>query len=976
MWAEWASEDLRRAGHIVDTDEWDSAKDTDLLRALERAHGQYSQFAAIVSAAYLHATVPTEEAGNAAAAWALEHPGLLAPIIVSRCTPPPRFWQLSPVALFEMTDPREARRRLLERLNDRSHRPAVNDDAWPMTRFPGLRPAVWSPDMPRRNPYFTGRDAMLRDLRARLTADVTAVLPYSLQSPSVPHSLQGLGGVGKSQLAVEYAYRFQADYDLIWWIPADERASVRRSLAELAHWLDLGGPGAEQGELVNLVRDALRRGQPYQRWLLIFDNAEGPESLRHVLLEGPGHTLVTSRDQGWAAQADTLDVDVYRRKESTDFLLRRVKRLSALDADRLAEMLGDLPLALEVAAAWFAAARGSAAEYLGLLREQTALLLNAPPTDDYPLSVAGTWEISMTRLRERNPAAAQMLEICAFIGPNPISLTLFTNSPSGVLPEPLQSELRSPGSRTKMLRAIGEYSLARIEEGPDEPGIQEHRLVQAVIRDALRPEQRAEYRSAGHKLLAAANPGDTQDVANWPHYAALLPHVLTSDAVSNLDPEVRALVADLVAVLFVTGEYLTALSLAETAFEAWSPHLDPVAPDLLSLLRERARALRRLDRWDEALQISQTAYNLAADRAGENDVSTQAVASGLAAAHRRLGALETARELDQRILDRYLEVYGPEQQQTLEAAHNVALDHRVGDRFPISLAMDRSNAEAYARLYGPDNASTLFAQNNIARDLRECGLYYDSLALEEVVCGHYRELYGPDNPETLRAMKNLAVSRRKAGRYAEGFELAAEVLTKHKRKFGDKNLETLSAVTNFANDHRCLGQYAAGRGFAEEAVSGFRDVLGDNNGFTACVMTNLAVLTRLTGNPDQALTLNTDALAALRQTFGEDHRYTLTCAANMASDLAAMGEHEAARDLDEGTVAALRRTSGEDHPYTLSCALNLALDLRALGERTRYRGLLTDVLDRYRRTLGESHPEAASAARRERADLDIEPPPV
>ncbi len=388
--------------------------------------------------------------------------------------------------------------------------------------------------MPARNRHFTGRGAMLRELRRLLTADVTAL---------VPHSLQGMGGVGKSQLAIEYAYRFAADYDLVWWIPAERPASVRQSLADLAWRLGIAGHGAEPNDLVNAARDALRTGDPYQRWLLIFDNAERSDDIRSMLLEGPGHTLITSRDQRWGDQADVLDVDVYSRPESAQFLLRRVPNLSSPDADRLAEELGDLPLALEQAAAWLSITGMALEDYLPLIRARTSELLNMQLPAGYPLSVAASWEISMTRLSEEAPAATQLLEVCAFIGPNPVSMSLFTSAPPGLLPEPLATQIQSDARRLEILNAVSAYSLARIEHGTGHgPSLHQHRLVQAVIRESSNADRRPGNRILAHQLLAAAAPGSPHRPESWARYAGLLPHVLSSDAIHDPDPRARQLI--------------------------------------------------------------------------------------------------------------------------------------------------------------------------------------------------------------------------------------------------------------------------------------------------------------------------------------------------------------------------------------------------------------------------------------------------
>src|SRR5215204_1927017 len=175
----------------------------------------------------------------------------------------------------------------------------------------------------------------------------------------------GLGGVGKTQLAVEYAYRHAWDYQVVWWIPADQPVLVRSALAALAPRLGLTGIAPERVEdAVRAVLESLRRGDPYSRWLLIFDNADQPETIRDLMPNGPGDVLVTSRNHRWQSLVDTVEVDVFTRRESLEFLKRRVPGGDERGSGRLAEELGDLPLALEQAGALQAETGMSAAEYL------------------------------------------------------------------------------------------------------------------------------------------------------------------------------------------------------------------------------------------------------------------------------------------------------------------------------------------------------------------------------------------------------------------------------------------------------------------------------------------------------------------------------------------------------------------------------------------------------------------------------------
>src|SRR5262249_8800449 len=252
-----------------------------------------------------------------------------------------------------------AREMLLAAVDQPVHVGAQSQDAARRgPRFPATLPPVWN--LPQRNAAFTGRGSVLDQLRDRLSASITVV---------VPQALFGLGGVGKTQVAIEYAYRFAANYDVVWWISAEQPHLIRSSLAELGTQLHLQS-GDNMNETVRIVCDNLRQGRPYNRWLLIFDNVDQPDEVREFIPQGAGHVLLTSRNQAWNREARAVEIGVFTREESVTFLTKRVTGLDRADAAHVAERLGDLPLAVEQAAAWLAATGMPVARYLELLDTQ------------------------------------------------------------------------------------------------------------------------------------------------------------------------------------------------------------------------------------------------------------------------------------------------------------------------------------------------------------------------------------------------------------------------------------------------------------------------------------------------------------------------------------------------------------------------------------------------------------------------------
>ncbi len=325
-------------------------------------------------------------------------------------------------------------------------KPTVQQDGGParQPRYPRNNPPIWQ--VPTRNAAFTGRVEVLEQLHDRLAGTGMAVV--------APMALHGLGGVGKTQVALEYAHRYMADYDVIWWISAEQDELINGTLAPMAQNLGIRIRDSIP-ETAQAVREALRLGRPYDRWLLIFDNADNPNEVKDFFPGGSGHVIVTSRNPAWSVVAEPLEIDVFSREESVRLLRRRVAGLSEAEATQVAEKLGDLPLAIEQASAWLAETGMPAAEYVDRLDSELVAALELSQPDDYPTTVAATFRLSFDRLRQRSPGAARVLELCAYFSPDPISLSLLYSD----------ADARVPGALRRA--AAGTFRPRGADQGPD-----------------------------------------------------------------------------------------------------------------------------------------------------------------------------------------------------------------------------------------------------------------------------------------------------------------------------------------------------------------------------------------------------------------------------------------------------------------------------------------------------------------------------
>lgn len=837
-------------------------------------------------------------------------------------------------------------------------------------------PVVWG-SVPQRNKNFTGREILLDALRGRVTSEVTAVLP---------HALQGLGGVGKTQLAIEYAYRFAGEYQVVWWVPAEQNAVARPALAGLAPRLGLTVAPGRIDDAVAGVLDALRRGEPYNRWLLIFDNADQPEMIRELLPHGPGHVLVTSRNHRWQSVADTVEVDVFDRQESLDFLSRRVPGITADEAGELAEALGDLPLALEQAGALQAETGMTVTDYLRLLGREAAKLLAENPPSDYAVPVAAAWSLSVSQLREQMPFAMELLRRCAFFGPEPISRDLLIRG-RYVLGSPLREALADPIIVSRATRELGRYALARIDN--NRKTLQVHRLIQKLIRDELTADETIQIRDEVHRLLRAADPDDPDDVLKWSAYETLLPHIEPSSVVESTDPDIRRLYNNVVRYMYNVGDTEGCLDQAERALQLWGEGDEVEDRSILVAARRKADALWNLGRYSDAYETRRTTMENMRRVLGDDDQETLLVTLGHGADLRVRGDFAGARALDEEVLARFRDVLGDDHNDAFFAANNLALDHELTSDYVRARAIDERTLQDRRDFFGrDDDPNVIFSLNAVARDIRQGGHYRQARSLAEQAYQLYQQVTGPgqvlpgNHAWVLLQAKDLSVARRMDGDFQEAVNLAQETYQRYLDSFITDHPDTLAAAINLGNSLRRVGELEAAAEHIERTVEGYRRVLVADHPYTHASILNLAVVRRQIGRESGDLSLVEDAkdkleeaLTGLERTLGSNHHVTLTCQSSLAAAVSELGDVERARDLDEAVLPRLTKVLGPEHPHTLMCTANLALDLRALGLDRQADVLAGETLTRYRQALGAEHTDVLAMANGVRLEFVFEPSP-
>ncbi|MFF2040115.1 FxSxx-COOH system tetratricopeptide repeat protein [Kitasatospora sp. NPDC058170] len=961
MWADWIESVLTRAGFRVLPR--DLSAGSDPRQETERGIDAAYRTVAVLSPAY-------QRSPQARALWesvvSSDPSGTrrqLVPVRVGdvRLTAP--FSNRNPVDLVGR-DETQSVQTLLRALGRADVPLAETTGTGP--RFPGSKPQVW--DVPPRNPSFTGRAAVLEQLRNQLRGGMAAVLP-------TPQTLYGLGGVGKTQVALEYAHRFMSDYDLVWWIDAEQTELVAPSLAELARRLGLR-VGDSVTEAAEAAREALRRGVPTARWLLIFDNADEPAEIRRFFPGGSGHILVTSRNQAWSGHAEALEVDVFTRGESVEHLCRRARGLSRPDADRVAEAVGDLPLAVEVAAAWLDTTGTPVDTYVSQLQAEAARALAVARPADYPTPVGATWNVSIARLRTQSPAAVRLLQLCAFFAPEPISMNLFYSDQMIRALVKYDEDLNDKFMLGKVIQAIGRYALAKVDAGSN--SFQVHRLVQAVIRSEMTEDEQEVAVHEVHRILTGARPvlGDTDDPANWPAFDEIWPHLSPSKAHNCDEADTRQLLIDRVRYLWKRGELERARDLGHALDTEWSRKLGIDDRQTLLLRFQLANVLRSQGNYAEALALDESTLARQRVLLGEHHPYTLMTAGSLGADRRALGRFQEALELDREILDQFRELFGEDHPRTLSMANNLAIDFRLVGDSEAARDLDRETLDRRTAVLGPRHPYTLSTKSNLARDLRELGDYKGSADLLQEVTADFGDVLEPDLPENLRNAKSLAVSLRKAGQLAEARRITKETYERYLERYGADAPDALACALNLAADYSASGDKEAARDLAVTVYEGHRRLFGDEHPFTLACANNLGIYLRGSGDIREAIERGRATVDSLLSTVGPEHPFTLNAMINLANAYGDDGEYDRAEELERAAYAGLCDRYTPRHPDAVACEANLAVTLRSAGRHTQAAELRARSVAELIRQFGEEHPNTVSARGWKRINRDLEPQPV
>lgn len=704
----------------------------------------------------------------------------------------------------------------------------------------------WSVPLPR-NPFFTGREEILEVLHAQLGTDRTVALTQS-------SALHGLGGIGKTQIALEYAYRHALEYSAVFWIGAETDENIIASWLHIAETLQL--PEREDKDQQRVVAAVQRWLSTHGQWLLIWDNVEDLALLgRFLPTMRSGAMLITTRRQALGTLARGLDLLPMAQEEGILFLLRRMKVLEpeatgaqmqqfaehmpvqyAAAADLMAE-LGGLPLALDQAGAYIEETRCGLSAYLDLFRARRDVLLQRRGEEihDHPASVSTTFTLAITAVTERHPAVKDLLQACALLQPDAIPEELFRQGGLHLGAE-LAAVTGSDLAWNQLMASACGYSL--LARQPEQQTLSLHRLVQAVVLATMQESERVAYLGRNIQALESVFPtvGHQTGTVLWKPCERLLPHAL----------------------LYVQYADGTA---------------EPLA--CASLMYKVARYLRLRGQYVEAGVLLQRALHLRKQTLGEAHPDVAAALHYLAECYREQGNYEQAEPLFHQALHILEQALGSDHPEIVTPLGNLAILFAMQGKYEQATSFLLRTLRINEQVWGSDHPQVATPLINLAAICVEQGDDAQAVSLNQRALHILTQGLGADHPQVAIPLTNLASIYTKQGKYEQAALLLQQALSIRERVLGASHPLAAASLSTLASLYVQQGNDEQAEHLYQRALTIREQQLGSHHPDTGTILHDLALFRQYRGRHDEAITLARRAFTIRSQALGERHPHTI-----------------------------------------------------------------------------------------------------
>jgi tetratricopeptide (TPR) repeat protein len=717
----------------------------------------------------------------------------------------------------------------------------------PASTSRSVLPSIWTIPYPR-NPFFLGRDELLAQIHTQFQTG-------EVMTRSQPQAISGLGGIGKTQLVIEYAYRYSQEYQVVLWAQAESIETLNASYAQLAVKLHLPEKEAEKQEI---IVEAVKTWLQYQhRWLLILDNVENPQEIltKFVPPRHQGCIMMTTRVHNVAPLAQTQVLSTMSEQEGVLFLLRRTMRIASKagleeaspeqygEAKLIWQLMDGLPLALDQTGAYIVETGCSFATYCEQYTNRSIKLLQRRGKRfiGHEMSVATTFSLALERVEEINPMAADILQICTLLHGEAIPDEIFQDGAIYLGPC-LANNLDDWDEAVGILL---DYSL--VQRNTEAHTLTIHNLVQTVLKDMMAEEEEIYESLAQQVVLAVSESFPPGDHATWKECERLLPQVF---ACSTLIKEDWTM----------------------TSEDGWGTLLKAAR-----LFSRTGGYLYHRAQYSSAEQLLKQALQIRSRLQGKKHASTISSQNDLAMLYCKQGRYTDAEPLLKQVLE-------------------IVQKRPKGNMIFPQLEIQYVDA---ATRWQYEYSDIALALNNLATLYLDQGKYAEAEPLLKQVLELYREQWGIENSEAAACLNNLAEVYRRQRMYEEAEPLFDQALTIIQKTRGMTHPETAQCLNNLATFYLNIDNQEKAEQLYKEAIQIYQQPDLGEHPDTALSLNNLANLYKEQGKYAEAEPLYLRALSLLEKQLGASHPRTRLVRSNYASLLRSMGRDEDASRQEE-----------------------------------------------------------------------------
>ena len=769
-------------------------------------------------------------------------------------------------------------------------------------------------------------------------------LHESLQSSGVaaitqPVSIQGLGGIGKTRLAIEYAWRHLNEYTHVLFARADSPQALQSNLSRLSDNTLLDLPEQHVTDEAERLQAVLQWLEDHDGWLLIADNADDESASQAIVELLPrlkrGVVIVTSRYRRWGSELARMDLNTLTEAQAVGLLLDRTEgdRLQTTDDSRdatlLAKLLGCLPLALEQAAAYVGRHHISLNSYLVLFQDQQQEILSwdDEASMQYPQSLAVTWNASVAKVGRLGRV---ILRLLAWLAPDPAPIMLLRKS-GNLLIEGLglldSEEAPVKLTEDQVLDAIDELAALSLLEPVGDFDIAMHRIVQQVERTQVGQSERIQWVALTLRLVDAAIPENSNDVRTWSIIEPVSPHALqTLDAAQEYSvttPETARLLNKMGLFFFAKALFSEAERLMRLALQIVEQSCGPQHPTVANRLTNLALLLRDIGRVTEAEPLMRRALQI-----GEQSC-------------------------------------GPDHPDVAAAMNNLALLLQDTNRLSEAEPLFRRALQIAEQSYEPDHPNVAKALNNLAQLLKETNRLGEAEPLMQRALKITEQCYGPDHPEVATTLSNLARLFEETSRLSDAESLLRRALQINEESYEPDHPAIAAGLNNLAHILRVTNRLSDAEPLVRRALKIFEQSYGSEHPDVANTLNNLAQLFVETNRLSDAESLLRRALQINEENYGPDHPAVATDLNNLAQILKVTNRLSDAEPLVRRALKIFEESYGSEHPEVATTLNNLALFLKDTNRSIEAEALLMrahEILDQFTIQTGHEHPKLSSVA--------------